>query len=85
MVFKHIYQMDPIDFWEKAELADRIIQDAVLEQMPETPRDGDVYKLVIPDPPMLREIYLCKADNNGTTYIFSDFDITYFTRDVIEF
>ena len=77
--------MDPIDFWEKAELADRIIQDAVLEQMPETPRDGDVYKLVIPDPPMLREIYLCKADNNGTTYIFSDFDITYFTRDVIEF
>lgn len=85
MKFKHIYQMQPIDFWDKAELADEIIRDAVLEQMPEVPRDEYVYKLVLPDPPMLREVYLCKADNNGTTYLFSDFDISFFIRDAIEF
>lgn len=85
MKFKHIYQMQPIDFWDKAELADEIIRDAVLEQMPEGPRDYCVYKLVLPYPPMLREVYLCKADNNGTTYIFSDFDISFFVRDAIEF
>lgn len=75
MKFKYIYSMDPIDFWEKAELADSIIADAVLSQMPEPARSSNVYKLVMPDPPMLREVYLCKADNNGTVYIFSDFDL----------
>lgn len=75
MEFKHIYLMDPIDFWDKAELADSIIAEEVLKQMPEGPRDGYVYKLLWPYPPMIAEVYLCKADNNGTTYLFSNFDI----------
>lgn len=85
MRFKHIYQCMPIDFWEKAELADSIIAKAVLDQMPEEPRDGDVYKLIVPAPPSLLEIYLCKADNNGTVYIFSDFDLIYALSDLIEY
>ncbi len=83
--FKHIYQMEPIDFWEKAELADGIIAEAILKQMPEGPRDGCVYKLIIPYPPSLREIYLCKADNNGTVYVFADFDINFFIQTMIEY
>lgn len=75
MEFKHIYQFEPIDFWDKLDLADDIIAEEVSKQMPESPRDGDVYKMVVPNPPMLTEIYLCKADNNGTTYIFSNIDL----------
>lgn len=75
MKFKYVYSMDPIDIWEKAERADSIIEEAVIRQMPECPRYPEVFKLVMPDPPMLREVYLCKADNNGTIYIFSDFDL----------
>ena len=75
MKFKNIYEAEPIDFWDRAELADEYTTAAVLEQMPETPRDGKVYKIPFPNPPELSEIYLCKADNNGTIYIFSNFDI----------
>lgn len=76
MEFKYICMLEsPIDFWDKAEIADSIIQDAVLKQMPEEPRCGIVYKLVFPNPPELAEVYLCKADNNGDTYIFSNFDV----------
>lgn len=86
MRFKHIYQFEPIDFWEKAELADSIIAEEVLKQMPEAPRDGDVYKMLFPNPPMLAEIYLCKADNNGTTYIFSNIDLVRdFALNLIEY
>ena len=85
-MFEHIFILfDPIDFWERAELADQIIQEAVLEQMPESPRDGKVYKILFPNPPYLTEIYLCKADNNGTIYIFSNFNIKNVISDVIEF
>lgn len=75
MKFKHIYQFEPIDFWDKLELADSLIAEEVLKQMPEAPRDGEVYRMVFPNPPMLEEIYLCKADNNGTTYIFSNINL----------
>lgn len=85
MEFKHIYQCEPIDYWEKAELADDIITKAVLKQMPDEPRDGCVYKLLIPDPPGLTEIYLCKADNNGTVYIFSDVDLIWAIRWLVEY
>lgn len=79
-MFKYVYWMEPIDFWDKAELADTVIAKAVIDQMPEEPRDYVVYKLVFPDPPNLNEIYLCKADNNGTVYVFSNFDIEYFSK-----
>ena len=85
MEFKHIYQCMPIDYWEKAELADSIIAKAVLKQMPEEPRDGYVYKLFIPYPPELTEIYLCKADNNGTVYIFSDVDLMGIITELVEY
>ena len=79
IILDHVYCLEPIDYWDNAEPAESIIADEVLRLMPEEPRDDRVYKLVIPTPPCLREIYLCKADNNGTVYIFSDFDITSFT------
>lgn len=85
MTFKYVYWMQPIDFFEKAELADEVIQDAVLKQMPEYPRDGIVYKLLLPNPPMLTEVYLCKADNNGTIYIFSNFDLRMMFSDIVPF
>lgn len=85
MEFKHIYQCQPIDYWEKAELADDIIAEEVLKQMPEEPRYRDVYKLLVPAPPSLTEIYLCKADNNGTVYIFSNSDLLYYAADLVEF
>ena len=46
--------------------------------MPEEPRDGSVYKLYVPCPDtfQLEPIYLCKAENNGTVYIFSDIPVT---------
>lgn len=75
MKFNHVYMMDPIDFWEKATLADEYTTAAVLAQMPEPPRNETVYKLILPDPPEFSEVYLCKADNNGTIYIFSNFDL----------
>ena len=77
--------MQPIDFFEKAEVADEVIQDAVLKQMPEYPRDGIVYKLLLPNPPMFTEVYLCKADNNGTIYIFSNFDLRMMFSDIVPF
>lgn len=84
--FRNIYMLPPIDFWQKAEEADDIIRDAVLKQMPEYPRDGIVYKLIFPSPPDLIEVYLCKADNNGTTYMFSNYDIhEILTNYIIEF
>jgi hypothetical protein len=85
MKFKHIYWMQPIDWWERAELADSIIAEAVLNQMPESPRSGEVYKMTIPDPPCIGEMYLCKADNNGTTYIFTNIDLAHLFNDIIEY
>lgn len=76
--FKYMYCMGPIDYWGGASVADPDIEYAVLEQMPDEPRDGIVYKLLLPNPDydyQLRPIYLCKGENNGTVYIFSDWDI----------
>ena len=73
--FKFMYAIEPIDFWEKADIADDLITQIVLSQMPEVPRDGIVYKLVVPSPPDLTEIYLCKAENNGTVYVFSNYNL----------
>ena len=75
MKFKHIYSSMPIDWWDNATIATCEESERVLEQMPEGPRDGIVYRLYVPYPQgaMLVPIFLCKADNNGTVYIFSDY------------
>lgn len=79
--FKYIYAMEPIDFWSGATVVDldddncvKVYQD--MDALEEVPRDGNVYKLMIPSPVQLEEIYLCKADNNGTVYIFTDTDLS---------
>lgn len=86
MKFKHIYQMQPIDYdWDKLPLADSIIAEAVLEQMPEGPREREVYVMRCPNPPGIGEVYLCKADNNGTTYIFTNIDLNWLFNDIVEY
>jgi hypothetical protein len=77
--------MCPIDFWDNVELADEYTTNAVLEQMPEMQRSNIVYKTHFPDPTSsgFHEVYFCKADNNGTTYMFSNVDIKY-TFDCID-
>lgn len=73
--FPYIYSTSPIDYWYGAELASAEETQRVLSQMPEEPRYDDVFKVLFPTDTQLTPIYICKADNNGTTYIFSDFDI----------
>ena len=77
MTFDYIYSMPPIDFWDGAGVIIGPIADAVLEQMPEEPRNKTVYAILIPIPGSceLEPIYLCKADNNGTVYVFSLYEI----------
>ena len=76
--FKHIYEMAPIDHWENALVPSTEEADRVLAQMPEEPRDFRVYKLLMfkNGEYELFPVYLCKAENNGTVYIFSDIDLT---------
>lgn len=75
--YKYCYMTSPIDIWDGATIAEFEATQNVIRQMPDIPRDGNVYKLLIPyeGNPELAPIYLCKGDNNGDTYIFSDFDI----------
>lgn len=75
--FEYIYTICPIDFWSGAQEADCYETEIVLRQMPEEPRDERVYKLYLPDPgsSCIMPVYLCKADNNGTIYVFSHWDI----------
>lgn len=76
--FKHIYEIAPIDHWENALVPSIEEADSVLAQMPEESRDFRVYKLLMfkNGECELFPVYLCKAENNGTVYIFSDIDLT---------
>lgn len=76
--FKCIYEIAPIDHWENALVPSIEEADRVLAQMPEEPRDFRVYKLLMfkNGEYELFPVYLCKAENNGTVYIFSDIDLT---------
>lgn len=73
--FKFIWWTFPIDEWEFAICTSLEETERVLTQMPEAPRTGDVYKTFIPHDGCLVPIFMCKADNNGTVYVFSDYDI----------
>lgn len=79
--FKYVYRINPIDFWDNALVPSMEEEFRVLAYMPEEPRSENVYKLYIPDPDnaALAPIYLCKAENNGTVYIFSDIPISLVT------
>ena len=71
--------INPIDFWDGASIAEGEIKDEVLSLMPEPPRSNDVFLTYLPNPEWseMQELYMCKADNNGTVYLFAE-------RDVIE-
>ena len=73
--YRYMRAGDPIDFWEHAEVANIDEVENVLRQMPEEPRDGTVLKTWVPYDCSLVPLFMCKADNNGTTYFFCDFDI----------
>ena len=73
--FKNIVGIPPIDFWENAIVASMEETDRVLAQMPEEPRAGVVYKTYVPGEADMAVVYMCKADNNGTTYLFCDEDL----------
>ena len=75
--FDYIYENGPIDFWEGATIPSDEGTQRVLRQMPEEPMSRIVYKLYIfhSEYYELIPVYLCKADNNGTVYIFSDYNL----------
>lgn len=72
--FKFIYRIPPIDFWANAIIASEEESARVLDQMPEEPRENIVFKTYVPGDTELIPVYICKADNNGDTYVFSDED-----------
>lgn len=76
--FKFIYSMEPLDEYDGLYVASWHEAQRVFAQMPEEPRDYVVLKAYMPiisNNCTLAPYYLCKADNNGTTYIFSDYDL----------
>ena len=80
--FRYIWAGPPIDFWECAEVAGIDETDNVLRQMPEEPRERLVLVTWMPYDCELVPLFMCKADNNGTTYFFCDFDIvTYYAKE----
>lgn len=76
--FENIIAISPIDFWENATVAGIEETARVLEFMPEEPRSETVYKTWVPGDTELVPVYMCKASNNGTTYLFCDEDLLSF-------
>lgn len=76
--FKYMWYIPPIDFWNNAIVASDEETIKVLKNMPEEPRDNIVYKTYVPGDTELVTVYICKADNNGDTYLFSDEDFISF-------
>lgn len=72
-MFKYCWVISPIDDWDHAIVASKNEAIQVIASMLEKPRDGMVYKTYVPYDGALRPIYMCKADNNGAVYVFSDY------------
>ena len=69
----YIYSAAPCDFWADCIIADSLEASIILKLMPEEARNRTVYKSYLPGNGCDLEVfYFCKADNNGTTYIFSN-------------
>ena len=74
--FNYIYSLPPIDFWDNVQMATLEETHRVLENMPEPPRQFEnVYKTFVPFESEIVPVFMCKADNNGTVYLFCDNDI----------
>ena len=82
--FNNIWSGTPIDFWGNAVIASAEESDRVLRQMPEAPRAKIVFKTYLPCDCELIPVYMCKADNNGTVYFFSDKNFMNYYLDEIE-
>lgn len=77
MKFRYMYKIGPIDYWEGCEIASFDETDRVLRQMPEPARGSIVFRTYVPAPKIFSivPIFMCKAENNGTVYIFCDTEI----------
>ncbi len=73
--FRYVWKINPIDLWEHAIVASMEEYERVMAQMPEEARSEVVLKTYMPADGELAPVYMCKADNNGTTYLFSDTDV----------
>lgn len=80
--FGFIYRVPAVDFFNgllvegPSETADDVIN-----ELPDEPRDGEVYKFYVPMDDGIIPVYLCKGDNNGDTYLFSHRDwLSYLTK-----
>ena len=73
--FRYIWDHSPIDWWYGAQIAGPEETARVLADMPENSRDDIVFKTFMPDDCEFVPVYFCKASNNGTVYIFSDYDV----------
>lgn len=80
----YVYLIPPIDFWKNAIVAGEKETMHVLALMPEKPRDGMVFKTFVPYDGCLIPVYICKADNNGDTYLFSKQDFVSFYNNYVE-
>lgn len=88
-IFKYVYRIPPIDFFRNL-IVEGGLSDAfpyceapsVFHDMPDIPRDDTVYKFFVPyDGGEMVPVYLCKGDNNGDTYLFSNYDwLSYLTK-----
>lgn len=67
----------PIDWWNGAFEVEGARKAEVLALMPEAPRCEEVFLTYIPNPNRaeMQELYMCKADNNGTVYLFAQNDV----------
>lgn len=73
----YVYWTSPCDIWDGAIKVEGVEALLIEEMMPEWPRGDGVYKSFLPgNGSSLEVFYFCKADNNGTTYIFSNCDIS---------
>lgn len=80
----YIYCIPPIDFWKNATVAGEKETQIVLGLMPEEPRERMVFKTFVPYEQRLIPVYICKADNNGDTYLFSKYDFVSFYNNYVK-
>lgn len=73
--FRYIWRIPPIDFWENAIVTSIEEYDRVMAQMPEEARAEVVLKTYMPADTEMVPVFMCKANNNGTTYLFADKDV----------
>jgi len=74
-MFNYMWTLPPIDEFSDLIIVDGSTRDNVISNMPEVERTNNVYKMYIPYDNFIVPVYLCKADNNGTVYLFSDYDV----------